>query len=163
MTQFDPFPYSVTGPSGSGMPMPSAPPAQALPQDTRTIVAHSREVDLRTISGDIDPPVITTSYTRDFFFLMPADCAIQRLRLSAGRNGQGCKFGFVLMQLDGKGVLNVLYPATEVRSLDLTPTDYDSSVEVLPDVPVILRITGRYQQVTVFATIEALYTSRPAQ
>lgn len=159
MTSFNPYPYSITGPSGgSGGPMPSQ-PLQAPASTGSVIVSHSREIDLRTISGDVDPPVLNTFYQRDFLLIVPTDCAIERLRLSAGHNGTGVSFAFELIQLDQAGVKQTLIPSTEVRSLDLLPTDYESAVEVELDVPVILRVVARYQQVTVFATLEALYTS----
>jgi hypothetical protein len=161
VSQFNPWPYVIPGPTtGGGMPQQQAP--QAPPAPGTVVVAHSREIDLRTIAGDVDPPITTTIYQQDYLLLVPADCALQRLRLSGDGSGAGVSFGFTLIQLAENGTVQTLVPDSPIRQLDIVPTDFETVPEILPDVPILLRVQARYQRSRVFVTLEALYTSAEA-
>lgn len=156
MTGFIPHVYGPPAASMGGGAMPTAAPPAA--PETEIVVPHGREVDLRAIAGDVSPPIGGIVYERDYFLFLPADGALQRLRVCGFRNGIGLNAKIHLIQLADDGTVYELLPEAEIRQLDRAPTVFETAIQFLADAPVVLRVNARYQTEAMLVTVEVRYT-----
>jgi hypothetical protein len=158
VTSFDPYVYTVPNPrSGAAMPTGPAPqaPVRAPDQKVSVVTPICREVDLATISGEVDPPVAGTLYTFDYFLCHAVDATIQRVFVSAeSAVAQSPSLALALIARSGQEVADL----TGDRVYTATPLETDVIEDAFPPFSgaLFLRVRGTSQTSRLFITIELL-------